>query len=71
MVCGTYETLGDEPSDILDNDCRDSSGDTEFELGFEFLPGVKSGISNDIEVGRFNGLGLAETANVGENAAVA
>jgi hypothetical protein len=65
VCCGVYDTFGEEPSDILDNDCKDSNGEAEFEyeFGFEFIfLGAKSGISNVIDVGRFNGLGSDNNA---------
>jgi len=66
--CEVYvEGLGDEPRDIRENDCKDSKGDTEF----DFLPGRQTGISNDIEVGRFVGLVLENVSDVGEKAAMA
>ena len=65
--CDVYVVLGDEPRDIRENDCKDSRGDTEFEL----LPGRETGISNDIEVGRFEGLVSENVADVGENAVIA
>jgi hypothetical protein len=65
--CGLYVTPGDEPRDILEKDCRDSSGETELESRL----GANSGISNDIELGRFDGLRSPNVAEVGENAAFA
>jgi hypothetical protein len=52
---------------MRENDCKDSRGDTEF----DFLPGRETGISNDIEVGRFVGLVSEKVSDVGENAAIA
>lgn len=64
--CGVYAPRGDEPRDILEKDCKDSRGDTDLES----LVGANSGISNDIELGRFVGLS-PNVAEVGENAAAA
>jgi hypothetical protein len=61
-VCGA----GDEPSDIFANECKGSSG----ELEFEPLAGTFSGITKDMETGRFEGK-CANVAVVGEKAAAA
>jgi len=66
LDCGVYGPRGDEPRDILEKDCKDSRGDTEVDS-----LGAYSGISNVIEVGRFDGLVSTNVAEVGENAAVA
>ena len=65
--CVVYVELGDDPRDMRENDCKDSKGDTEF----DFLTGRETGISNDIEVGRFVGLVSENVSEVGEKAAMA
>jgi len=64
VVCGA----GDEPSDIFANECKGSSGECAVEL--EPLAGTISGITKDIETGRFEGK-CANVAVVGEKAAAA
>jgi hypothetical protein len=65
-LCEDGGPPGDEPIDSFANDCNGSKG--EFEL--EPFPGTHSGITKDMETGRFAGM-CANVAEVGENAAAA
>lgn len=56
-----------EARDIFAKDCKLSKGELEFDVA---PPGPYSGICNEIEVGRFEGI-CEKVAEVGENAAAA
>ena len=63
---GVWEGAGDDPSDILEKDCSDSSGE-----GVCDLVAVDCGISTARLTGLFAGLVKSNAAELGENASTA